>query len=51
MSIRRLGIRSVNLDMAGVKVDEDYKRYTLTENWHPRFLVLQETDNQGIARA
>ena len=36
------GDRIRNYGFAGVKVDEDYKRYYPTTRWHPKFWALQE---------
>lgn len=45
---KTVGDRIREYDLAGVKVDEDYKRYYLTGIWPARCWVLPGGDNQGI---
>ena len=42
------GDRIRNYDLAGVKVDEDYKRYYPFDNLASRVLGFTGGDNQGI---
>ena len=48
MWIRRTGDRIRDLDLAGVKVDEDYKRYYPYDDLASKVLGFTGADNQGI---
>ena len=48
MLIKRRGIRYGNMELAGVKVDEDFKRYYPYDELASKVLGFTGGDNQGI---